>query len=345
MEVRFTNNNFDFLRFLFALLVVISHAYALSGGTEDNIGISKISNGQLTFSQIGLNGFFIISGYFVFKSLQRSKSILEYYKKRFLRLFPGLIAVLLLTLILAPLLYINNTPFLQNIEVFTYIPYNLSLYGFQSSIKGIFDTNTYHSINGSLWTIRYEFTLYIALSILFFIKNQKKKILVLLSLVFFTFYILYNFFLPKFSGVSLLNLLGIHVLNLGTFFIAGSLLAAIELEAIRNRKIFLVVSIVLLVCSLYFNCYDLVKHILLPFFILLLGFTTISGFRDFGRLGDASYGIYIYSFPIQQTLMWFFKVNTSTLMIYSIPLSIAFGYLSWHYIEKRALELKKKLIF
>src|SRR5690606_24424688 len=93
--------------------------------------------------------------------------------------------------------------------------------------------------------------------------------------------------------------------------------------------------------SLYFNCYDLLKHIVLPFLVLLLGFLPVRGIKCFGKLGDASYGIYIYSFPIQQTLVWFFKMDASILMIYSILLSIVFGYLSWHLIEKRALRLKK----
>ncbi len=340
MELRLTNNNFDFLRFLFALLVVISHAYALSGSTEDNVGIYKISNGQLTFSQIGLNGFFIISGYFIFKSLQRSKSLLDYYKKRFLRLFPALIIVLILTLFLAPIIYVNKTPFLQNIEALTYLPYNLSLYGFQSGIKGIFDTNSYHSINGSLWTIRYEFTLYVALSILYCMKNKKKALTFLLSLAFFIFYMLYLFLLPKLAGFSLFNLLGIHVLNLGAFFIAGSVLASLEFEKIKYKKWFLFLSLILLTFSIYFNFYDLTKHVLLPFFILLLGFSTIPGIKDFGNFGDASYGIYIYSFPIQQSLMWFFKLDSYALMISSIPLSVILGYFSWHLIEKKAFKLK-----
>jgi len=341
MMEKIKNNNFDFLRFLFALFVVISHAYALSGTTEEHSGVNWLSNGQLSFSQIGLNGFFIISGYFIFQSLERSKSLSDYYIKRFLRLFPALLVVLFMSLILTAFVYMGKVSFLKNIEVYTYIPYNLSLYGFQSSIKGVFDANAYHSINGSLWTIRYEFSLYIALSLLFFIRNLKIIVSYLLSLTFFGFYISYNFYLSKFGGSNFMNLLGLHVLNLGTFFIAGSVLASFKLEKIKNKKIFLLLNSIVFLSSLYFNCYDLLKHIVLPFLVLLLGFLPVRGIKGFGKLGDASYGIYIYSFPIQQTLIWFFKVDASILMIYSILLSIVFGYLSWHLIEKRALRLKK----
>ncbi|WP_308992651.1 acyltransferase [Mariniflexile litorale] len=343
MVKRIKNNNFDFLRFLFAIFVVISHAYALSGGAEENTGINKLSNGQLSFSQIGLSGFFIISGYFIFQSLQRSKSLLIYYKKRFLRIFPALVVVLCLSLILVAFVYTGEVSFFKNKEVYTYIPYNVSLYGFQSSIQGVFDTNTYRSINGSLWSIRYEFSLYIALSFLFFIRNKKWIISYVLSLTFFVFYILYNFYLPKFAGASFMNLLGLHILNLGTFFIAGSVLASLQLETFKNKKTLLFVAVSIFLCSPYFNYYDLVNYIVLPFLILLIGFVPFIGLKDFFKLGDASYGIYIYSFPIQQTLMWFFKMNTYTLMLYSIFLSIGFGFLSWHLIEKQALKLKQNV--
>jgi peptidoglycan/LPS O-acetylase OafA/YrhL len=59
---------------------------------------------------------------------------------------------------------------------------------------------------------------------------------------------------------------------------------------------------------------------------------------------DASYVIYIYSIPIQQTLMYFFKLKTYELIILSVMCSIVFGYLSWHIIEKRALKYKRKFI-
>lgn len=334
------NNNFDFLRFLFALLVVVSHAYPLSGGNESSQWIYKITNGQIVLAQIGLSGFFIISGYFIFQSLVRSKSLSYYFKKRLLRLFPALFVVLLLTIILAPFVYQEIVPFFKNISVYTYLPYNLSLYGFQSSIKGIFDTNAYHAINGSLWTIRYEFSLYVALSFLFFFRKQKRIVSIILLIGFSVFILLYTFYLNSFGGSSLFGLQGIHLLNLGAFFIGGSLLASLQFEKIKYKVLILALSVLILLLSLYFNFYDSVKHFIFPIVVLLIGFIPLPFMRTFGRFGDMSYGIYIYSFPIQQTLMYFFKMSTYSLLIYSVLLSVVFGFLSWHLIEKRALKYK-----
>lgn len=336
------NNNFDFLRFLFALLVVVSHSYPLSGDNESSQWIYKITNGQIVLAQIGLSGFFIISGYFIFQSLERSKDLLDYFKKRFLRLFPALAVVLIISIILVPFVYEGEVSFFKNTAVYTYVPYNLSLYGFQSSIKGVFDTNPYHSINGSLWTIRYEFSLYVALAFLFFFRAQKQLITFILFVCFSIFMILNTFCLNRFGGSSLFGLQGFHVLNLGTFFICGSLLASLQFEKIKHKSIILIISVLILVLSLYYNFYDSVKHLVFPIVILLIGFIPLPFISTFGKFGDMSYGIYIYSFPIQQTLMYYYKMNTYSLLIYSVLLSIGFGYISWHLIEKRALKYIRK---
>jgi peptidoglycan/LPS O-acetylase OafA/YrhL len=339
------NNNFDFLRFLFALLVVISHSYPLSGSNESSQWIYQGTNGQIVLAQIGLSGFFIVSGYFIFQSLQRSKSLLDYFKKRFLRLFPALIVVLLLSIILAPLVYEGDVAYLGNKEVYTYLPNNMSLYNFQSGIKGIFDRNYYHAINGSLWTIRYEFSMYIALSLLFFFRNNPVLVKVLLFISFVVFVLSFNFFLNRLGGSKIFGMQGLHILNLGTFFIGGSSLASLQLEQIKNKGFIVLGFIIIGVASIYFNYYDSVKHIILPFIILLFGFLPLPFFSTFSKIGDMSYGIYIYSFPIQQTLTYFFKLSTYELMIYSVILSICCGFLSWHLIEKTALKYKKITLF
>ncbi len=337
-------NNFHFLRFLFAVFVVISHAYPLSGGSEKSQWIYEITNGQIVLARIGLDGFFIISGFFIFQSLSRSNTILNYYKKRFLRLFPALFVVLLLTLLLlVPFVYEGQVPLLRNKDIYTYLPNNISLYKFQAVIKGVFDHNAYHSINGSLWTIRYEFSLYVALSFLYIFRKNKKIVKGLIIICFTILLITFNFFIKRFSGSSILGMNGYEILDLGTFFVGGSLLAAFNFHKFKN-KLLLPIVLLALVFSIYFNFYSLVKHIFLPIAIILTGYIKIPLLVNFNKIGDMSYGIYIYSFPIQQILVYYFKLSVYQLMFYSLIISIIFGYLSWHLIEKRALAYKNKSI-
>jgi peptidoglycan/LPS O-acetylase OafA/YrhL len=119
-----STNNFNLLRLVFALLVVITHSYPLSGSKTGDY-ISRLTNGQVSFSFIGLSGFFIISGYLVFQSLDRSTTLLEYYKKRCLRIFPGLFAVLSLTVLLGWIVYESDlNSYVRNISTWTYLPRN-----------------------------------------------------------------------------------------------------------------------------------------------------------------------------------------------------------------------------
>lgn len=333
-------NNFDFFRFLFALLVVISHSFPLSGIDEKEQWIYQFTNGQMVYSSLGLNGFFVISGFFIFQSMQRSQNLVKYFTKRLLRILPGLFVVLFLTLLLAPFVYEDKIPFLSNKEVWTYLPNNLSLYGFQPVISGVFDSNYYHAINGSLWTIRYEFSLYIAVALLFFIKEKKTVLIIVLLLTFLSFYLIYQFFLDRFASSKVFGMLGYEILNLGTFFIMGSLLASVQFEKYKYNYVFFGVAVIFLFVSIYFNNYGIVKHLIFPIIIIFLGYYVLPFLSIFGKYGDASYGIYIYSFPIQQALMYYFQLKTYPLLIWSCLLSIIFGYLSWHFIEKKALLIK-----
>ena len=335
-------NNFDFLRLIFALFVVIAHSYPLSGNLISNQWIYQATNGQIELSNIGLNGFFIISGYLIFQSLERSKTIVSYLWKRVLRLFPALFVVLLLTVFLAPLVYESTTPYMQNKEVFSYLPRNLLLYDLQYHIKGVFDQNPYPSaINGSLWTICYEFSMYLLLGLLFFIKNDKVRFALVLFAFLFMF-LGYNFLMEKYGAIYRFGMQVLPFFNLGTFFVAGAFLGVAKVETIKHKGGLLFVVFLVILVALYFNFYVATKHVLLPLFVVLFGLIALYPISKINVIGDLSYGIYIYGFPIQQTLMYYFKLNTNTLILFSVLIAMLFGYLSWHLIEKRMLVFKNK---
>ena len=98
-------NNFDVLRIVFAWFVVVSHSYFLNGSSiSDPLGWA--TNNYLIFSYIGVKGFFVISGYLIFQSLIRSRSLMEYLTKRALRIFPALVVAVCLTLVALSLIHI-----------------------------------------------------------------------------------------------------------------------------------------------------------------------------------------------------------------------------------------------
>ena len=334
-------NNFDFLRLLFASFVIITHSYPLSGVIECDL-LCQLTKGQVSFSYIGVKGFFIISGYLIFQSLQRSDDIIDYFWKRFLRLFPALFVVLLLTVILVPFVYQSEVPLFKNRSLLTYIPNTMTLYRIQFGIQGVFENNPYkYIVNGCLWTIPYEFTMYILLSFLIIFRKKKTAVIVILLLSYLLL-LTGNLFYLKEAGkyVFILNCAGLF--DLGIFFIAGSLLSAVNFKNIRRKKELLILVFTLVLASIYFDFYNYSKYLTLPVLFILFGLIPIPFIYNIGnKIGDLSYGIYIYGFPVQQTLMYYFKLNHIELMIYSMIISCIFAYFSWHFIEKKALKLKK----
>jgi hypothetical protein len=52
------SNNFDFSRLLFSFFMVITHSYPLSGEKEYDT-LCQLTEGQMSFSYLGVRGFFI----------------------------------------------------------------------------------------------------------------------------------------------------------------------------------------------------------------------------------------------------------------------------------------------
>ncbi len=334
-------NNFDFLRHFFALSVLVAHCFPLSGmGTCD--WLCQLTNNQFDFSQLGVKGFFIISGYLIFQSLERSDSLIDYYWKRVLRLFPGLTAVLILTICFLPFVYNGSFyEYISSRSTLTYIPNNLILYKTQYIIPGVFDNNPYQSIiNGSLWTIPYEFTMYILISAFFFFITKKQLIKAVLFIVAVLLVIINLFFSKNLEGINY-YLMSKHLVDLGFYFIAGSLLSVLNFNKFKHTNTILIAMITLTILAFYFNFFSYVKYFTLPIIVLSIGIGNtpiLSKITD--KTGDLSYGIYIYGFIIQQSLMHYFHFNFWQLLIGSIILVPLFAFGSWHLVEKKALSFK-----
>ncbi|WP_343611806.1 acyltransferase [Chryseobacterium oranimense] len=331
------SNNFDFLRLLFASLVIVSHSYPLTGKAE---AIGILTNGQLSLGSLSVNCFFIMSGYLIMTSLQRSKTPQEYMWKRILRLYPAYLILLLLTMLFLPIVYQGKNIFHEE-TYWSYFPNALSLYKIQYEVKGIFESNPYpRAINGSLWSLSYEFTMYIALLLLFPLRKYKylKVIVIIIFLSSFYCSITETHFLG--NTMKKIYLLPIEFYRLCTYFIAGSVLVFIKFQKIN---IFLVRCLLFasLILSLYFGFYKYVSPILLPLLILLIGVNKDKYISSIGeKIGDISYGVYIYAFIVQQALMYYFGLGTLPLMLASIIITYILAYASWHLIEKKMLTYK-----
>lgn len=334
-------NNFDLLRILFAWFVIVSHSYVLNGdGATDPL--FEMTQQTFLLSFIGVKGFFIISGYLIFKSMVVSTSIFEYLVKRVLRIFPALAVVLLVTLVAVYFIYPNNMPpFFSNKEVYAYFLGNIILFKPHFFISGIFAALPSSAINGSLWTIEYEFFFYLFILLFFYFRSNKKILKALLVIVvalflmvrlaFYDWTVQTHFFIPLEP-----------LFDLGPYFLMGSLLSCFNFDTMPAKNALAAVLSLVLVASVYFKIGHTVVYFTLPFLVIYVGKQT-SKLASWVHttMGDPSYGIYLYAFPLQQLIIYWYRPSTLVLFVASTIGAFIFGYLSWIFIEKNALALKQ----
>jgi peptidoglycan/LPS O-acetylase OafA/YrhL len=87
-------NNFDFIRFVAASFVIITHSYTVLSIPPDNDLFLILTGGKVTFSEIGVHIFFVLSGYLIYQSYLTSRKTIDYLFKRSLRIFPALFVVI-----------------------------------------------------------------------------------------------------------------------------------------------------------------------------------------------------------------------------------------------------------
>lgn len=335
------NNNFDFLRFLFASFVIFTHSYILLGATNLD-PVLRYTGREL--SEIGVCGFFVISGYLIQQSLERSSSLLSFFRKRLFRIFPGLaVAVLLTTLLLGPLVStLPATAYFGHPDTLRYLVKNIGLLP-QACLPGVFTRNTETAVNGSLWTLRYEVLFYILSGVLYpFTLSRRRLITQALPLVYLAAY-----FTLRYEMIILtpgLHHFCIYLSILGCYYTGGAALSYFKPVLQQHKTWLLTLSALLFFCCLLLQHPAAEPIGIISFSVMVITF----GLHYFPALhfsrytGDISYGTYIYAYPLQQALIvWLAPEHIATLMLPSFLLSWLAGWLSWHLVEKRFLQQKK----
>ena len=81
------------------------------------------------------------------------------------------------------------------------------------------------------------------------------------------------------------------------------------------------------------------------YFVLGLAYLPRGPIRSFNRLGDYSYGLYIYAFPVQQSLVARFpELTPGPLFLAAFAVTLVLAILSWHLIENPALGIKRRIL-
>jgi len=337
------NNNFDLLRIFAALLVIFSHSFALSGFVEPKVPFTTGSYGGL-----GVKIFFLISGFLITMSFLRRKDFFKYIYARCLRIFPGLITVVILTVfVLGPLVTnLSKIEYFSNPQTYKYFKM-ITLFTDPLQLPGVFNKNVYPAVNGSLWTLQYEFMLYLIIGVigtigLFKIKNMP------IYLYLITIFIgSQTADLPKYFIFHSLNF-NIFI-DFSIYFILGACFYIYRDKINLNISSAIFCTLILLYFSFFGKGLSSgLISIIIGYLVFFLAFYfDIAKYKKLIKLnllGDVSYGLYIYAFPIQELVTHLFgggNMKPSYNFFISVPLTIIMAFISWNFIEKKFLELKK----
>lgn len=333
-HARGRDNNFNLIRMLAAFGVMVSHAYPLALGANTMEPFEVFLKGD-NLGRASVFAFFAISGFFITKSFHFKKSFGAYVKARVLRLFPALIVMVIIIAVLGGL-FLTTDPNYWGIAP----KYALWVISFQGlvftggpQLPGLFAENPLpDAVNGSLWTLRYEVLCYtgVAVAGLLGIFNRPRLFL-LLALAFVALYLI----IPIYTGRTVIT----TMLYLGVPFIIGAAFFVFREQLPLSIWIALALSVlvVLLRPTILFTPMFMLA---LSYWVFLLGYANVPLLKQYNRLGDYSYGFYIYAFPVQQlgAMLGFTTVISN--LLFSLPITLALAVASWHLLEGPALKFK-----
>lgn len=349
MQLTFSKeeNNFNFMRIVAASMVIITHSLVLTGNECNVDMLYKISNGEIMVSTLGLRTFFVISGLLIMQSMDRSHTPIAFIWKRILRIFPGLLVCVLFTIFVIGPVFTNKSiaEYFQMDSTWSYL-INLTLFKTQEQIPSVFESNIARVVNGSIWTLAYEFSYYIMVLGLSFIGISKRRWLVfILFAIFFALQLSTLFYTvpPKFFYFLIYTDLQLnHFSDFGLYFTAG-VIAYLYRDKIKYTHTLALISFAAYCLSIFFDVHWLVRYAALPYLILYVGYLSLSPrISSWGKNGDYSYGVYVYGMLVQQSILASlrFTPDPYVLSLLSLILVFPLAWLSWHLIEKNAMKLK-----
>lgn len=326
---------FDALRIVFCVVIVLWHAYCLS------LGARVIDKGLMFVILRGiLPMFFFLAGFLVTGSALRLKSVKSFFIFRVFRIFPALVTEVFLSAVILGGL-ITTLPLAEYYSHPGFAAYFLNIVGVvRFLLPGVFESNPLPYVNYNLWTLPGEFYCYIGMFVLLATRAifHRRVVLVLLSvaILFFT----ERFFLWTETAGPAQNTIVVYSWFLPCSFMIGVLAYLFADKIVLNRG-FLLLSLAAFAGFLWDSTMP-VGVLGACYLCLYAGFADLRRFA-LAKHGDFSYGIYLYGYPIQQALVYFFPVlkNPWLLGMASLPVSIGFAMLSWRFIEKPVLGLRR----
>ena len=352
------DNAFGLLRLVLASAVIFSHAFPLGGHGPDPL--LSLSNGQQSIGDLAVLGFFAVSGYLITKSGARN-DILQFLWHRTLRIFPAFWVVLLVgALVVAPLVWVGGGRALGNYlptgpgSPAAYLTQNGDLSIGQWGVYDVFAQTTPYGrlvggsvLNGSLWTLKYEWTCYLIVGalMLFAVLKRVRPVVPMLTLAVLAVQVL-RVYHPGWMAAHLPHLSYLtdpYRVTLTLVFLCGACLAVYS-GRVPLHDAPGVLSVAAAVTALFTTGFALVGPPAVAYVVVWLAARLPGPLRRIGARNDYSYGVYVYGFLVEQLLAhlgvheWgYLPYAVATLLV-----SAACAWVSWHAVEQPAMSWKDR---
>jgi peptidoglycan/LPS O-acetylase OafA/YrhL len=171
---RLSDNNVAVMRLSLALVICVGHAAQLSG----QAALAPVAAALAWPYRV--SAFFVLSGFLIFRSYERSSSLASYARRRAWRIYPMYALV-----VLACAFGLSAMSPLSAGEYFSstwlrYVAANLGFLGFlQPTLPGVFTDNVRPEVNGALWTMKIEVMFYALVPLLVWLFARAGRLLVI----------------------------------------------------------------------------------------------------------------------------------------------------------------------
>lgn len=325
-------NGFDHVRLFAAVLVLVSHHFALWGRPEPHALFDS-------YGGVGVAIFFGLSGYLVSQSFSADPNAARFMARRLLRILPGLAGcVLACALVLGPLLTtLSLQDYLLHPQTREFVLMNLGLRP-AFGLPGVFaDARLGPVVNGSLWTLPFEVAAYLLMAALGTLLRPRllRWACPLLCAAAFALMLAWK---PAEPVVAWDNDLR-HLPRFFAYFLFGATAALAGGRWLQPRWMLALAAA--LVLAPHDAARQLLAILLTLSLAIHLGRSPVA--ERFALRHDRSYGVYLYAFPVQQLVI----SQCGVLGFWptmALALAVTWGCagLSWRLIEAPMLRFKPR---
>lgn len=320
------SNDFHLLRTVAAVAVIVSHAFPLATGVADD---EPFNASGWTPGACAVIVFFALSGFLVAGSFERRPSFVRFAVARARRLFPAYLAALLaVVLLLGPLVTTRTTGnYLLDPATRDFLIRNALFDTWLKHLPGVFTDNPAVGIvNGSLWSLPYEVLCYMLLyaaGSAGLLRGGRCLLLVGIGLA-----VAATLRLNGWAGPLP------HVLP---SFLAGMLFYAFRNRVPASVPLFLTMLLAAWAVPMFPLHAEFVRVVIAYGALTIATGSTWLG-RQVAAGGDYSYGLYLYGWPVTQTLVWWQPgIGVAPLLMLALPITTMLAIASWHFIERHAV--------